>query len=328
MRSASCTPPSRASIVGDVVECAQAAGDVARWQRRTFERGDHADRCRRHRRARSRRRGVDRACSPNDSGTSSPPFDCDASSGATGSPYTPCVVTTRNATGWMGTRVPGGRTGRWTPFWPPSSTNSRRLEKLPNSVLYTRALRADRERLSHLRDHHTDLTGGYLHPRELLHAEHRPDLEAQSRHEQRGLVAGFAAEPDRVVLGELAEREPLRDEPDLGRADRMERLEHDRDDHNDHHDDHDHTSHLLSAFRGTRRPVRASACMPPPAGSLRGERVAERRHAAPTVRDDVDLFRFGEVLRDLPVGQLGTEPTTAVTSVTAGAVAREQRRAR
>ena len=43
MRSASCTPPSRASIVGDVVEAAEPARDVARRQRLAFERGDHAD---------------------------------------------------------------------------------------------------------------------------------------------------------------------------------------------------------------------------------------------------------------------------------------------
>ena len=40
------------------------------------------------------------------------------SSGETGKPYTWFLVMTRKATGWMGIIVPGGRTGRCTPFWP------------------------------------------------------------------------------------------------------------------------------------------------------------------------------------------------------------------
>ena len=42
---------------------------------------------------------------------------------------------TMNATGCSGTRVPGGSTGRCTPFWPPPCRNPCRLEKLPNSGL-------------------------------------------------------------------------------------------------------------------------------------------------------------------------------------------------
>ena len=55
-----------------------------------------------------------------------------------------------------------------------------------------------------------------------------------------GLVAGLAVERDRVVVAELAEREALRDQPDLGRADRVERLphhDHDQRDHDDADDD-------------------------------------------------------------------------------------------
>ncbi len=51
----------------------------------------------------------------------------------TGTPYTRLAVITRNAAGWIGTRVPGGSTGRCTPFWPPLSMNAPRLEKLPNA---------------------------------------------------------------------------------------------------------------------------------------------------------------------------------------------------
>src|SRR5438874_422454 len=56
--------------------------------------------------------------------------------GSTGSPYDLVAVITRNATGWMGASVPGGRTGRWTPFWPPPARNARRFVKLPNSGRY------------------------------------------------------------------------------------------------------------------------------------------------------------------------------------------------
>ena len=44
------------------------------------------------------------------------------------------------ATGWIGTRVPGGRTGRWTPFSPPFAMKAPTSEKLPNSGLYTALL--------------------------------------------------------------------------------------------------------------------------------------------------------------------------------------------
>ena len=43
----------------------------------------------------------------------------DASSGETGSAVDRAAVMTRNATGWIGISVPGGSTGRCTPFWPP-----------------------------------------------------------------------------------------------------------------------------------------------------------------------------------------------------------------
>ena len=72
--------------------------------------------------------------SPNDSGDSGPRSRI---CGSTGRPYTLLEVMTRNAIGWMGARVPGGSTGRWTPFWPLPSMNAVRLVKLPNSGRYT-----------------------------------------------------------------------------------------------------------------------------------------------------------------------------------------------
>src|SRR4029077_13952053 len=70
--------------------------------------------------------------SPNEAGVSGPLATIVES---TGRPYALVAVTTRNATGWMGASVPGGRTGRWTPFWPLTATKARRSVKLANSGL-------------------------------------------------------------------------------------------------------------------------------------------------------------------------------------------------
>ena len=46
-------------------------------------------------------------------------------------------MSTRNPTGWIGSKVPGGSTGRCTPFCPPRSTKFPSDEKLPKSVWYS-----------------------------------------------------------------------------------------------------------------------------------------------------------------------------------------------
>ena len=74
-----------------------------------------------------------RGSRPNDSGVRAPPCDIRTSSGATGRPNTWRLPMTMKATGCIGTRVPGGRTGRWTPFCPPPAMKPSRFEKLPNS---------------------------------------------------------------------------------------------------------------------------------------------------------------------------------------------------
>ena len=130
-----------------------------------------------------------------------------------------------NATGWIGNNVPGVSTGRCTPFCPPPSMNVSSVGEVLELRLVDRALGADRQRRADLRDHDADLARGHLHPRELLHAEDRPQLEPQPGREQLGLEAGLAVERDRVVGGQLLEREPLLDEPDLDRSDRVERLQ-------------------------------------------------------------------------------------------------------
>ena len=85
----------------------------------------------------------------------------------------------------------------------------------------------------------------------LRDVEHRPELETQPRHQQRGLVAGLAAERDGVVLVELAEREALGDEPDLGGADGVKRLPHQEQQQRYRHDDDDDLdTHGLLPFLG------------------------------------------------------------------------------
>ena len=98
-------------------------------------------------------------------------------------------VRTRNATGWIGTSVPGGSTGRCTPFWPPPCDERLELGEVAELRAVDAALRADRQRRADLRDHHADLAAGHLHPRELLHREDRPELHPQARHQHRRLVA-------------------------------------------------------------------------------------------------------------------------------------------
>ena len=65
---------------------------------------------------------------PNDSGIICPLEAWLTRSGEMGLPYTVCAVITRNATGCIGTSVPGGSTGRWTPFCPPSAMKLARSE--------------------------------------------------------------------------------------------------------------------------------------------------------------------------------------------------------
>ena len=135
------------------------------------------------------------------------------------------------------------------------------VREVPELRLVDRALRADRQRRTDLRDHHADLAGGDLHPRVLLDLEERPQLEAQPRHQERGLVAGLAVERDRVVLVELAGREALRHESHLGRSDDVERLhDHDGQDHRDH-DDHDPERHC--GFLSSGSNPRLSPCSRP-----------------------------------------------------------------
>ena len=78
-------------------------------------------------------------------------------------------VITMNATGWIGSSVPGGSTGRCTPFCPPAVDERREVGEVAELGLVHAALGADRQRRADLGDHDADLARGHLHPRELLH---------------------------------------------------------------------------------------------------------------------------------------------------------------
>ena len=87
-------------------------------------------------------------------------------------------------------------------------------------------LGADRQRPAHLRHHDADLAGPDLHPRVLFHGVEEPELPMPARHQQIGLIAGLALEGDGVVVGEFSDREPLGDQPHLGRTDDADRGNH------------------------------------------------------------------------------------------------------
>jgi hypothetical protein len=100
------------------------------------------------------------------------------------------------------------------------------VAKVSVGVVIHGALRADRERLAHLRDHDADLARGNLHPRVLVHPVDRPQTESPSRHEEVGLISRLARERDHVAGVELRP-EPLRRQADFGGPDVDQRLEED-----------------------------------------------------------------------------------------------------
>ena len=102
------------------------------------------------------------------------------------------------------------------------------LGEVPELRLVDSALRAHGQLRADLRDHDTDLARRHLHPRELLDAVDRPELEAQSRLQQLRLVSGLAVKRDRVLLAELAEPHPPGDQSHFGRTDRLDRRDEDQ----------------------------------------------------------------------------------------------------
>src|SRR3989475_2890843 len=176
--------------------------------------------------------------------------------GSTGRPYDLVAVITRKATGWMGASVPGGSTGRWTPFWPPPVRNARRSVKLPNSGPVHRGFGAGRQRFADLRDDDADLARRNLDPRVPQDHVCRPELETDSRHEQFGLPAGFPGERDRDVGRVVPPRGPLADQPAFGRADHDERSRDDveRESSRDYKEGLEQNSHLSCLQRARSLP--------------------------------------------------------------------------
>jgi len=122
--------------------------------------------------------------------------------------------------------------------------------ELPELGLVDGGLGADGQGLAHLRDDDADLARRDLNPRELLDREDRPELPAQARHEELGLISRLAAERDRIVLRELPEAEAFRDEADLRRPDAVQREQHDDERQRGDGDEEEHERRIESEHRG------------------------------------------------------------------------------
>ena len=86
----------------------------------------------------------------------------------------------------------------------------------------------DGQWLADLRDYDADLAGGNLYPRKLADAVDRPELKAQTGHQQIGLKPGFLVECNGVALVESFEAELLGDEADFSWPYDGDRLEKDK----------------------------------------------------------------------------------------------------
>ncbi len=97
-------------------------------------------------------------------------------------------------------------------------------------------LGANRQRLADLGNDDADLPGGNLHERMPRHRVPGPELKAEARRQQVGLVAGCAVEGDWAAAVDPFPTDALADEADLGGADHPERL-HPNHDHDEQCDD-------------------------------------------------------------------------------------------
>ena len=164
--------------------------------------------------------------------------------------------------GGSASSVPGGSTGRCTPFWPPPSMNVSSSEKLPNSVRYTPLFAPIGSGAPTCA-----ITTPISPPGTCTHGNFCTEKIGQSFTRRPGisivgLVAGLAPERDRVVLRQLPEGEALVHQPDLGGADQVDRLERqDRD--QEHHDEHDDDRHHCPTPCST---VPSHLFVPPPTG--------------------------------------------------------------
>jgi hypothetical protein len=94
--------------------------------------------------------------------------------------------------------------------------------ELPELLAVDGGFGAVGQRIADLGDHHADLPGRDLHPGVFLHGVEKAELETDARHEQFGLVAGFALEGDGVVVGQAPVREAARYKAHFRGADAMQ----------------------------------------------------------------------------------------------------------
>ena len=210
----------------DVVEATEAAGDVARRQRLTFERRDDADH-------------VDRAVGGDDRHEQLLRVEPEHLGGDATALARRSLQLARHrravhtARGDHEERSGMDRHERSRRQHRPLHTllttvGQERAEvaEVAERLAVLGALRTDRDRVADLGDDDAEFAGRHLHPRVLGDRVHRPQLEPQTGHEQRGLIAGLPVQGDRVAVREAAPREPLVDESDLGRADDSEGPRH------------------------------------------------------------------------------------------------------
>ena len=155
---------------GHVAEAADAAGDVAR--RRALQRGDHAD-------------DVGLALRRDVHDVEGVLVDLAGRRLRVASeiilPKIRSRVTTTKPTGWIGAVVPGGRTGRCTPRWPPLAEERADVGEAAELGPVDGRLGAGGQRGADLGDDQADVVGRHLDPGVALDLEDRPELEAQAR---------------------------------------------------------------------------------------------------------------------------------------------------
>ncbi len=95
-------------------------------------------------------------------------------------------------------------------------------------------LRTGNGRVADLCDDHADAARRNLHPRVQLHLVERPQLESPARHQNIGLITGFALLGDELVLALLSPC--LGDQSDLGRADVVQGIRDELPEEEQHHE--------------------------------------------------------------------------------------------
>ena len=85
-------------------------------------------------------------------------------------------------------------------FLPAELHEAAQVRKIGELLFVDRGLCPDGEWVAYLGDDYTDFARRNLHPRVLFHGIHHERFPTKAGHQQVGLVAGFPAEGNRVVL--------------------------------------------------------------------------------------------------------------------------------